>query len=111
MTNNENFYQKYRQELVPRLVPGAAAADGAKVPNAEAVASVGGRVLSAEEIAAEAEMNAILASDDAPSTSFSNESDESSPNNSGSAEGVSAARTSRPKKNNKVAPAPEVPAG
>merc|ERR1719272_762022 len=78
MTNNENFYQKYRQELVPRLVPGAAAADGAKVPNAEAVASVGGRVLSAEEIAAEAEMNAILASDDAPSTSFSNESDESS---------------------------------
>ena len=38
---------------------------------------------------------------------FSNESDESSPNNSGSAGVVSAARTSRPKKNNNVTPAVE----
>ena len=75
---------------------------------ADAVASVEGRVLSAEDIAVEAEMNAILAS--APSTSFSNESNESSPNNLSSAGVVSAVRTSRPKKSNKVVPATEVQA-
>ena len=113
-----------RQELVLRrrqsveLKSRAAARIMHPAPNAAAVtvdtavgtavASVGGRVLSAEDIAVEAEMNAILAS--APSTSFSNESNESSPNNLSSAGVVSAVRTSRPKKSNKVAPATKVPA-
>ena len=75
---------------------------------ADAVVRVEGRVLSAEDIAVEAGMDAILAS--APSPSFSNESNESSPNNLSSAGVVSAVRTSRPKKSNKVVPATEVQA-
>ena len=86
MTDSESFFQKFHNELFPRVDVAAHAG----LPKGDA-----GNIMASKAMTSE--FNAILASDDAPSTGFSNNSD-------------SAARKSRPKKNNKVAPAPEVPA-
>ena len=86
MTDSESFFQKFHNELFPRVDVAAHAG----LPKGDAGNTMASKAMTSE-------FNAILASDDAPSTGFRNDSG-------------SAARKSRPKKNNKVAPAPEVTA-